>query len=871
MDDLMMISTSKPADAAFDYEVLRRRGIEHIEKTASAIWTDYNIHDPGITSLEILCYAITDLSYRSQFSIPDLMRKENDNAADIINEFFTAKNILPNKALTINDYRKLIIDIVGVKNVWLRKKTKQLVADLTNKKLVTDVPAGSTAVHINIKGYYDILLEFDIDIKTSEQQQIIIDEIKIRLLKYRNLCEDFDEIRIADQQAFRLCCEIEMKPDADATQTLAKAFFNIQLHLTPLVKFYSLQKMLNDKKENNTTDKIFEGPFITKGFIKEKELIASELKKEIHLSDLMQLMLGQKEIINIHEIIFNDILQTTELENKWVIPVKDGFQPVVNILESNIVVYKNGTPVRLNRTAIKTHYDILMNEYLKQNENSSSEDLQFDTGNFRSPEKYHSIQHHFPKTYGISHWGLPPDALVERQKQAKQLQGYLLLFDQVLANYLSQLSSVKNLFSVKEETQTYFTQLVKDFKDPAFLFKNYTEILKADGSLDVVASWENSRTSVQNAAELKESPQFYKRRNSFIDHLLSRFSESFYEYVSIYFNLFPEQTTDKNMLEVKTNFLKNYPEYSSNRALSYNYSLAAQLWDEQENISGFEKRVQRLLGFQNIGRRSLVNLYSNIKEEVLADGTNQYSFEVIDKKNEKTILTGNEKFTDKEKAWYELSVALTLFAKGDGVKIVKDTTDGKFLIELTDKLNALIATGQKGTKISAEADKKRLIELLQNRCEEGMFLIEHLLLLDKNRKEFMPICTDANCTDCNDTDPYSFRVSIVMPAYSNRFLDMDFRNYTERVLREEMPAHLLVKICWANNEQLHELEEAYKDWLLVKANAKEDADSKILKRLIEILTQIKSIYPESQLQTCSDEEERQLFILNKNSLGTQKS
>jgi hypothetical protein len=871
MDNLMMISTSKPSDTAFDYEALRSRGIEHIEKTASAIWTDYNIHDPGITSLEILCYAITDLSYRSQFSIPDLMRKEKDNEADIISEFFTAKNILPNKALTINDYRKLIIDIAGVKNVWLRKKTKQLVADLTNKKLVTDIPAGSTAVPVNIKGEYDIVLEFDIDIKTTEEQHKVIDEIKILLLKNRNLCEDFDEIRIADQQLFRLCCEIEMKPDADATQTLAKAFFDIQLHLTPLVKFYSLQQMLNDKDENYSTDKIFEGPFITKGFIKEKELIASELKKEIHLSDLMQLMLGQKEIISIPEIIFNDIVQTTELENKWVIPIKDSFQPVVDILESNIIVYKNGTPVRVNRMAIKTQYDILMHEYLKQNENISSEDLPFDTGSFRNPENYHSIQHHFPKTYGISHWGLPPDALVERQKQAKQLQGYLLLFDQVLANYLSQLSSVKNLFSVKEETQTYFTQLVKDFKDPAFLFKNYTEILKADGSLDVVASWENSRASVQNAAELKESPQFYKRRNSFIDHLLSRFSESFFEYVNIYFNLFPDQVTDKKILEVKTKFLEKYPEYSSNRALAYNYSLTNKLWDEAENISGFEKRVQRLLGFQNINRRSLVNMYSNIKEEVLADGTKQYSFEVIDKKNEKAILTGNEKFTDKEKAGYELSVALTLFVKGEGVKIVKDATDGKFLIELRDKLNALIATGQKGTKTAAEADKKRLTELLENRCEEGMFLIENLLLLDKNKKEFMPICTDPNCTECNDTDPYSFRVSIVMPAYSNRFLDMDFRNYTERVLREEMPAHLLLKVCWVSNEQLLELEEAYKDWLLVKANAKEDADSKILKRLIEILSQIKSIYPESHLQTCSDKEEKQLFILNKNSLGTQKS
>ncbi len=66
MSDTLTISTQKPTDIAFDYEELRKTGIRHIENLASQIWTDYNIHDPGITSLEILCYALTDLSYRTQ-------------------------------------------------------------------------------------------------------------------------------------------------------------------------------------------------------------------------------------------------------------------------------------------------------------------------------------------------------------------------------------------------------------------------------------------------------------------------------------------------------------------------------------------------------------------------------------------------------------------------------------------------------------------------------------------------------------------------------------------------------------------------------------------------------------------------------------
>src|SRR5688500_7434421 len=106
MNETLTISTQKPADAAFDYAALRQAGISYIEQTASKVWTDYNIHDPGITSLELLCYAITDLSYRSTYRVPDLMLGKKDTSADIIGHFHTAKDIFPNKALTGNDYRK---------------------------------------------------------------------------------------------------------------------------------------------------------------------------------------------------------------------------------------------------------------------------------------------------------------------------------------------------------------------------------------------------------------------------------------------------------------------------------------------------------------------------------------------------------------------------------------------------------------------------------------------------------------------------------------------------------------------------------------------------------------------------------------------
>ena len=59
--------------AAEDFYRLRREGIGHIEKTGSAAWTDYNTHDPGISILEALAYAITELAYRTGFPIEDIL------------------------------------------------------------------------------------------------------------------------------------------------------------------------------------------------------------------------------------------------------------------------------------------------------------------------------------------------------------------------------------------------------------------------------------------------------------------------------------------------------------------------------------------------------------------------------------------------------------------------------------------------------------------------------------------------------------------------------------------------------------------------------------------------------------------------------
>ncbi len=57
---------------------------------------------------------------------------------------------------------------------------------------------------------------------------------------------------------------------------------------------------------------------------------------------------------------------------------------------------------------------------------------------------------------------MPFDAGVMRKAQAKQLKGFLLAFDQLLANSLAQLRHAKDLFSVESASaQTYFFQYLE--------------------------------------------------------------------------------------------------------------------------------------------------------------------------------------------------------------------------------------------------------------------------------------------------------------------------------------------------------------------------------------------------------------------------
>lgn len=104
-----------------DFDGLRRRGVDLLQQLSSGRWTDYNLHDPGVTLLELLCYGLTDLVYRTDFAVADFLTNKHGHIDYQAQALYPPQAIFPNQAVTDLDFCKLIYDhLPEVEDVWVR-------------------------------------------------------------------------------------------------------------------------------------------------------------------------------------------------------------------------------------------------------------------------------------------------------------------------------------------------------------------------------------------------------------------------------------------------------------------------------------------------------------------------------------------------------------------------------------------------------------------------------------------------------------------------------------------------------------------------------------------------------------------------------
>lgn len=879
-----------------DFFYLRKKGIEYIEQLGGKLWTDFNSHDPGITMLEMLCYAITDLGMRMNLPIENILASDQKTKG-IASQFFKATEVLPTSPVTALDYRKLFIDIEGVKNCWPAKHKKKVYVNCKDNELSYDykdfseVPRGFKK-EFELKGLYDLYVDFEN--KNPLEINGVKNKIREKFHANRNLCEDLINIIKVDEFPIKICASIEVDTQADEEMVHALVLHALDGYLSTTVNFYSVQQMM---EKGYTSLEIFDGPILEHGFIDTKELIKAELTSEVRLSDIIKLIMNVPGVITIKDISMGNCGDGDVDLNQWLICLKEYQKPV--ICSKSVFNYNKGLlPLNINNTQVALYLEEI--DAVKDaatDFSSHNKELKLPNGNYLDIESYTTIQNDFPDTYGIGEDGLPTRATAERKSQAKQLKGYLLFFDQILGSYFKHLGQVNEMLSVSGNlTKTFFTQAIKDI----------------DGLSELVINYPENNDEYLTEILFEQLDNNIERRNDILDHLLGRFAERFAEYVFINKSIYGT-ATDEVVLKTKEDFLKDYKIVSKNRGNSFNYYKQphSNLWDT-DNVSGVKKRISRLLGIKDYNRRHLSDSFVDLYHFTDSDNQLVYRWRIRDTE-ENIILSATTEYYDTSRANRELYFAVLQIIQTREYKVEEAFKNGISDPEVIDNIqihqadsgkysydiiNPLITDEDNADRIIAkrftyydtlEEVKQSILDLIyfmkEVFTEEGMFIVEHMMLrpdvnlITVNPETFLPICTD-ECKSCEPLDPYSYRVSIVLPGYTLRFANTDFRNYMEKVIKEELPSHVLAKICWighrkneiddpAENELL-QLENTYKAYLFAKTVLNQEQPEAELIPFIKALTNLSNLYPTGRLFDCSDENENQFekIILGKTNLGS---
>jgi hypothetical protein len=684
---------------------------------------------------------------------------------------------------------------------------------------------------------------------------VIIKNVRDTLMAHRNLCEDYCTITAVETEDVAVCADLDVSPESDIEQVLAQAYFLIDQYFSPDVDFYSLAEMV---KAGFSVDEIFNGPALNSGFIKDEQLLAAQLKTELHTSDIYAILMNIPGVLAVRGLILSPYdSEGHRLKGEaWVLPVEPGKQARLYINGSKFLVFKNGLPFLPDKAELNDTLNVIKGNNIRPKFSAGDNLIPVPVGSYYELTDYYPVQYSLPLTYGVGYFGLPQNVTNQRKAQAKQLKAYLLFYEQLLAGYLEQLSHVKDLFSLSTAiNKTYYSH-------------------KLDNSIikDIEDVFTISETDLQSISESQTT--FLDRRNRFLDHLMARFGEQFNDYaLMLYSYSDSKKIADEILIKDKIAFIKDIPFAGSNRAKAYNYKDASNICSDN-NIAGIKKRIEQVLGLKQFDD------YVDITDVTDTSGNATARYWNITDDNGTAWLLSNKNYLNytpedaRVTAKCDANNLLNLLTDVSKYDVKKDT-EWHVIVKNGASQVVAVSAASFAKKVDATAHINKIVAFIKGVAEANkIFIVEHLLLRPRNLPgglipagdALLPICITADCNVCGDEDPYSFRLTVVMNG-SNGLTNegLQFRRFAENAIRVEIPAHLGIKICWVSTAQLQTFETLYCGWENELAKATPDAVqlSNKLKSLLDEFSQLKNIYPKASLHDCVDGDDQNRVYLNK--------
>lgn len=431
MAEPIPIPTSPPKNDGLDFAWLKAEGTRLIQQAAGDVWTDYNESDPGVTTLEQLCYALTELSYRAGLPLEDLLTGE-DGAVDPRRQaLYPARDVFPGGPLTERDYRKLLIDRVpSVANAWL-----------TPWRPARGTPRA-------VQGLWDLALYIpglDPGCDACGEREVR-DRARQVYGAHRGLCEDLRSITVLQPVPVTVYGEVEMDRGARPEAVLAAVLFRLGLLFAPEPARRSLVELVRAGVQPSA---IFEGPLMLYGFIDDAELQPRAASfSVVEVARTLWTTPGVAAACHV---------AVATGGRSW----RDGGQVPVgrrSVLTLDTRPIRGGYPLKLLCRGVEVKPDParveremrrLWSAHRRRHPLQEEYDAYFGmpVGTFRDVRRYAPVQNQYPAVYGINAYGLPAGTPPPRRAQARQLKGYLFPFEQLMADAFAQLAHARDLFS----------------------------------------------------------------------------------------------------------------------------------------------------------------------------------------------------------------------------------------------------------------------------------------------------------------------------------------------------------------------------------------------------------------------------------------
>ncbi|WP_255487265.1 hypothetical protein [Oceanospirillum sediminis] len=890
-DRKSVIPRRKAQDDPCSFISLRREGIKYAQQFSGNQWTDYNLHDPGVTILEQVCYGLTDLSYRTDFSVADLL-SDQEGQLDLKQAGLELPEaILPARPCTLADLVAVMLDqMEEAEQIWLEPLPPE-----SAQALKLPPYMGLYSLELQLSDRHNQLCQTN----PSYKQRIISKAMRIYSAR-RSLCEDIARIHILDNNSLQLDASIDLEGEREAHDVLADIYFNTSQWLKgetssePQILSYEQQQ-----RSGKSLDEILTGPLTrftpftaeahtryqhTGSYLGPESQVthlpehgsppAQHAPPRIvkSLATLYSILTGIPGVARIHHLQLLSDEGPAEVTSCTCLAMPECMEAV------KVRLTRNGHPlaIRFTDLCIRIEQKQFRHQALRHTRQDVTALYSRPQGHWRSPGRYTSVQNHFPASYKLSVQGVP--VAMEQGDKARllQLRGYLLLFDQLMANYCVNLEGLRELFSVQIHHRQSYHYCILD-----------------EGSFRGIRQIYPKTPDEVFQAILANTDHYAERKGRLLDYLLALYGEHLDDAFFRRFNCYDtEQALENRLLEYKSEFIQRIASLTRDRAAGYDYlsddghKIPAE-WIRNDNRrkrqsdyrrqmdksgryrdsdgfpampgeSGFQQRIALLLGFRDspnwpvtgaitqyllnvvpddefrqhcTGKKTLLRLrdvYRKRLQDIPAVSLPIPS----DVSRISRVLESIAAFKDKliPESFLRQGIELERYQ----ILSRNDRDDYQVFFRLGDGDDSrwlYIGRGHKKQQLIRFANLCCQLVIQLNRQSEGLYVVEHLLLREQTerppseRPQPETPHSEISASEKSvsersvpersepEQDHYSFRISVVLPGFTARCANPAFRTEAEQLIQYNCPAHIVPECHWLSFRALCRFESLYLNWL----------------------------------------------------------